>query len=141
MGEPEREDHVVACFPDQGFALARLRGDIYGDDIVDVGRTIATHPEWRPGFTEVWDMNQTAAVDLTPADLPKLQSIETELKDLLAGTRTIVIVDRPMLRYSLQFYSHMVRPFGREIVVVRTNKEAADLLGIPALPELRKNGR
>ena len=136
MAEPDRADHVVACFPDRSFALAQLQGNIFGDDIVDVGRRIATHPDWQPGFTQVWDMNRTAAVDLTPADLPKLQGVETELREQLNGTQTIVIVDRPMLRYSLQFYAHMVRPFGREITVVRTNEEAAALLGIEALPDL-----
>ncbi|GAB5534584.1 MAG: hypothetical protein Rubg2KO_08330 [Rubricoccaceae bacterium] len=136
MSSPGSTDFVLACFPDQRFAMAQLRSDIKGDNIVEVGRAIAYHPDWQPGFTEVWDMRSAGVIDLVPTDLPKFQALETEIKEQLNGTRTLIIVDRPMIRYSLQFYARMVRPFGREIVVVQTSQEAADILGIEALPEL-----
>lgn len=127
---------ALECYPERRFAIAQLRSDIKGDNIVEVGKAIAFHPDWQPGFTEVWDMRTAGVIDLVPSDLPKFQALETELKDQLNGTRTLIIVERPMIRYSLQFYARMVRPFGREIVVVQTSQEAADLLGIDALPEL-----
>lgn len=129
-------DFALACFPEKRFALAQLRSDVKGESIIEVGRAIAYHPTWQPGFTEVWDMRAAGVIDLVPSDLPQFQALETELKDRLNGTRTLIIVERPMIRYSLQFYARMVRPFGREIVVVQTAQEAADLLEIDALPEL-----
>lgn len=129
-------DFSLACFPENRFALAQLRSDIKGENIVEVGKAIAYHPEWQPGFTEVWDMRSAGVIDLVPSDLPKFQALETELKERLLGTRTLIIVERPMIRYSLQFYARMVRPFGREIVVVQTEQEAAALLDIEALPHL-----
>ena len=116
--------------------MAQLRSDIKGENILEVGKAIAFHPDWQPGFTEVWDMRSAGVIDLVPSDLPKFQALETELKEQLNGTRTLIIVDRPMIRYSLQFYARMVRPFGRVIVVVQTSQEAADLLSIDALPVL-----
>lgn len=136
MSSSGSTDFALACFPDQRFAMAQLRSDIKGENIVEVGRAIAYHPDWQPGFTEVWDMRSAGVIDLVPTDLPKFQSLETELKERLNGTRTLIIVDRPMIRYSLQFYARMVRPFGREIVVVQTSQEAADILEIETLPEL-----
>ncbi|MEO0558291.1 MAG: hypothetical protein AAF170_08920 [Bacteroidota bacterium] len=136
MSSSGSTDFALACFPEQRFAVAQLRTDVKGETIVEVGRAIAYHEDWQPGFTEVWDMRQAGVIDLVPSDLPKFQTLETELKERLNGTRTVIIVDRPMIRYSLQFYARMVRPFGREIVVVQTSEEAAGLLGIDALPEL-----
>ena len=81
-------------------------------------------------------MRSAGVIDLVPTDLPKFQALETELKERLNGTRTLIIVDRPMIRYSLQFYARMVRPFGREIVVVQTSQEAANILEIDTLPDL-----
>lgn len=136
MSSAGSTDFTLECFPEKRFALAQLRSDIKGENIVEVGRAIAYHPDWQPGFTEVWDMRPAGVIDLVPSDLPKFQTLETELKDRLNGTRTLIIVERPMIRYSLQFYARMVRPFGREIVVVQTSEEAANLLEIDALPEL-----
>ena len=136
MSASGRTNFALDCFPEKRFALAQLRSDIRGENIIEVGRAIAYHPDWQPGFTEVWDMRAAGVIDLVPSDLPKFQTLETELKEQLNGTRTLIIVERPMIRYSLQFYARMVRPFGREIVVVQTAEEAADLLNIDALPEL-----
>ncbi len=136
MSSADSTNFALACFPDHRFAMAQLRSDIKGENILEVGKAIAFHPDWQPGFTEVWDMRSAGVIDLVPSDLPKFQALETELKEQLNGTRTLIIVDRPMIRYSLQFYARMVRPFGRVIVVVQTSQEAADLLSIDALPVL-----
>lgn len=136
MGPPGSTDFSLGCFPDQRFAMAELRGDITGDDIVRVGRAIVGQPGWEPGFTEVWDVRSTETVDIVPSDLSTFHALETELSEALAGSRTVVVADRPMLRFSLQFYARMVRPFGREVRIAESGEAAAALLGIDALPSL-----
>ena len=136
MGPTGSTDFSLGCFPDQRFGMAKLQGDITGADIVAVGRQIVRQPGWQPGFTEVWDVRSTETVDVVPSDLSMFHALETELAEELAGSRTIVIADRAMLRFSLQFYARMVRPFGREVRIAGTEEEVAALLGIDALPSL-----
>ena len=129
-------DFSLGCFPDHRFAMAQLRGDITGADIATVGRAIVGQPAWQPGFTEVWDVRSTETVDVVPSDLSMFHALETELAEALEGSRTIVIADRSMLRFSLQFYARMVRAFGREVRIAETAEQAAALLGIDVLPSL-----
>lgn len=130
---PPGPDIQVAVFPEHRFALARFRGRADGMDVLRTGEEIVNHPDWQPGFTEVWDV-RAASVSVSPSEVKALGDAEKEWKDLLAGSVTLIIVDRPMVRYSLQFYAQMVKPLGRQLQVCRTAQEAAETLGIEALP-------
>ena len=132
---PPRLLSRVAVFPEQRYALAQFRGKIDGPAIVEVGGEIVADPTWEPGFTEVWDI-RTCTADVSPSQLPALKAAEEGWKESLAGSRTVVIIDRPLIRFSVEFYARMVRPLGREIQVCETAEEAAALLGIAALPDL-----
>lgn len=135
MSPPPRLLSRVEVFPEHRFALAQFRGKVDGDAIVDVGAEIVAHPDWRPGFTEVWDIRECTA-DVSPSQLPRMRAAEESWKEALAGSRTVVIIDRPLIRFSLEFYARMVRPLGREIQVCETAEDAAALLGVGAIPDL-----
>lgn len=126
----------VAIFPEWRFALAQPRGEVTGEVIVAYGREMAYHPAWVPGFTEVWDVTLSPKVDVVPGDIPQFKKLEQETLGLLDGSRTIVVIDRPLVRAGVDFYAALVRPFGREIVAAKSQAEAAKILGIEALPIL-----
>ena len=133
---PSHPDSETAVFPEDRYALAQPRGRVTGDVVVDYGSAMAFHPDWQPGFTEVWDMRFTSSIDITPTYLPRLMELERATKEALTGSRTIIVTDRPMILYSAQFYARFVKPLGRVVVAVGTGDEAAELLGIEALPDL-----
>ena len=83
----------------------------------------------------MWDV-RASTVSVSPAEIKALGRAEAEWKDLLADTLTLVVVDRPMIRYSLDFYARMVAPLGRRLEVYRTAQEAADRIGVETLPVL-----
>lgn len=126
----------VAVFPDDRYALSQPRGEVTGDLIVAYGRAMAYHPDWQPGFTEVWDVTLSESVNVLPGDISQFKELEEETLDLLEGSRTIVIVDRPLLRMPVELYARIVRPFGRNLTAAKSQAEAAELLGIDRLPIL-----
>ena len=126
----------VAVFPADRYALAQPRGNVTGEVIVTYGRAMAYHSAWEPGFTEVWDMTLSQSVDVVPSDIGQFKQLEQETLEMLRGSRTIVIVDRPMLRMPVQLYARLMSPLGREIVAAKSQAEATDLLGIEHLPIL-----
>ena len=130
-------DHPeVAIFPEKRFALAQPRGHVDGPLVELYGRAMAYHPDWQPGFTEVWDVTLSAAIDLLPRDIARLKEPEIETLEHLAGSATLVIMDRPLVRVALDLYAHLVRPLGRIIVPVASHEEACKTLGIREIPLL-----
>ena len=122
-------------FPEHRYGLVQFRGPVDADDIIRLGDALVSHPDWEPGFTEVWDILQ-ASVDVSPAGLRALSEAEHRWKDQLAGSRTLAVVDRTSLLVPLRFYSYMVAPLGRKITVCESAAAASAFLGIPALPSL-----
>ncbi|MEM6286577.1 MAG: hypothetical protein AAF845_05430 [Bacteroidota bacterium] len=136
MSHPAQEPDIrIAIFPEDRFALAQFHGRANGGDVLAAGSEIVHHPDWQSGFTEVWDV-RAATVSVSPPEVKALGDFEKDVKGLLEGSVTLIIVDRPMIRYSLQFYAQMVRPLGRQLQICRTAEEAAEILGIDALPAL-----
>lgn len=126
----------VALFPEDSYALAQPRGTISGELILAYGREMAYHPEWRVGFTEVWDATLFQDIDIVPTDIGRLNALEKETLHLLRESRTIIIHHRPLIRTTVDLYARLVKRIGREIVTAATQDEAADLLGIESLPLL-----
>lgn len=126
----------VAIFPEHRFALSQPRGIITGDTILDYGRAMAYAPGWEPGFTEVWDGTLCEDIDIVPSDMARFNELERETIDLLKGSRTLLIFDRPLIRITVQLYAKIVGRMGREIVTVKTQEEGARYLGIDAIPIL-----
>lgn len=133
-GDPAGETRVV---PADRYGIAQPRGPVTGDVVVAYGRALVSNPGWRPGYAEVWDMRFSPAVDLVPSDVPALLELERETKGALAGSWTVVVTPRPFLLFSVQFYARLVKPLGRTVLGVATAEEAADLLGIAEIPDLR----
>lgn len=130
-------DHPeVALFPEERFALAQPRGHVNGDLVEQYGLAMAHHPDWRPGFTEVWDLTFSEAVDFVPSDIGRLKALEEKTLDELKGSRTLIIIDRPLIRITVDFYALLVRPLGREIVAAGSHEEACEILGVDAIPVL-----
>lgn len=126
----------IAVFPTERFGVAQPRGTVRGARIVTLARALSSHADWRPGFTEVWDMRFASEIDLVPSDIPAMMAIEQETKDALAGSTTLVIVPRPLILFSVQFYARLVKPLGRIVVGVETEQQATEILGVDALPVL-----
>ena len=126
----------MAMFAADQYAIVQPRGVVTGELIETYGRAIAYHPDWQPGFTEVWDLTFSQGVDASPSDISRLNTLEHEIKDFLQGSQTIAITSRSLILYSVQFYARLVRPLGRDVVGVRSRAEAAAILGIDHLPVL-----
>ena len=125
-------------FPAHKFALAQPYGNVNWDLVMAYGRAMAYHPDWRPGYTEVWDVRFSRAVDIVPSDIPRFLELEEETEAELKGSETIVIADRAALVLAVPLYNYVVRPKGRSVRAVRTGQEAAEILGIPEIPDLRR---
>ena len=46
------------------------------------------------------------------------------------------MTSRPSVLYGVKFYARLVRPLGRDVLGVRTQEEAASLVGVEKLPIL-----
>ncbi len=132
---PPPDDFAV--FPDAQYGLIQPRRTVTADTVVELGRSLAFHPDWRPGFTEVWDVRYTPSIDILPTDVPKLLGVERETKEALTGSKTIIITYKPLILYSVQFYARLVKPLGRTVIGVDTATAAAEILGISSLPDLQ----
>ena len=126
----------VALFPEDRFALAQPRGHVDGDLVERYGLAMAYHPDWQPGFTEVWDLTLSGTVDFVPSDIGRMKALEEETLEQLRGTQTIIIIDRPLIRITVDFYALLVRPMGRQIVAAGSHEEASEILGISEIPVL-----
>ena len=123
----------IILVPEHRYALARPHGVVGVGEIERVGRAVAFHEKWQPGFTEVWDMTASEGANIMPTDIPRLNRLEDETRTQLEGSRTIVITPRSLELYSVQFYARLMRPRGRDVVGVRTREEAAEILGVDKL--------
>ncbi|MDT7858213.1 hypothetical protein RQM47_16310 [Rubrivirga sp. S365] len=136
-GAPEEVALCVAVFPADRYGLVQPRGRLGADSWVAAGRAVLADPDWRPGFTEVWDLRFADETVLHPSDMGRLMSLELETKQDLSGSRTLIVVPRRRaLTFSARLYAKLMRPLGRSIVVCKTEQEAAELLGIGAVPTL-----
>ncbi len=125
-------DDVVLVSADR-YALARPRSVVDMDVIERVGHAMAFHPEWEPGFTEVWDMSASEGANILPTDISRLNKLEDDTRSQLVGSRTIIITPRSLELYSVQFYARLMRPRDREVIGVRTREEAAEIIGVAQL--------
>lgn len=132
--DPELE---VAVFPEDGYGIVQPVGPVEAKDIVALSLGLVAHPSWRPGFTEVWDTRFSGAIDIVPGDVPSVLELERQTKAALDGSTTLVVTNRPLLLYSAKFYARLVKPLGRTVVAAESAREAAECLGIDALPDLR----
>ena len=135
MRRAVRPEARLEVYPEHRYGLVQFRGPIDADDMIRLGDALVSHPDWEPGFTEVWDILE-ASVDVGPEGLRALSEAERRWKDQLAGSRTVAVVDRPSLLVPLRFYSYMVAPLGRKITVCESPAAAAAFLGLASLPSL-----
>lgn len=126
----------VALYPDDRYALVQTRAFVTGQWIVDNGMAVIRHPDWQPGFTEVWDLTLCAGVDLVPSDTAKIVAAEKAMAAHLAGSTTVVITNKTFVLYAIQLFSVLMRPLGRRVVVFNSQADAAQYLNISALPIL-----
>lgn len=127
----------VAVFPESGYGLVQPRGRLGEGDWAKAARALLHDPAWRPGFDEVWDLRFADETVLGATATQRLLDIERETQDLLAGSRTLAITTgRRALTLATRYYGGLVRPFGREFVVCATAAEAAERLGVEAIPTL-----
>jgi hypothetical protein len=139
MGTPEVSPHLpyVAISPSDRYGLIQPRGRVTVDTILEAGPVLAFDPRWRPGFTEVWDVRFSPAVDILPADVPKLLDLERRTQEALAGSATLVVTHKPLILYSVKFYAQLTKPFGRPVHGFNSAASAAEFLGIGGLPDLQ----
>ncbi|MDT7858232.1 hypothetical protein RQM47_16405 [Rubrivirga sp. S365] len=137
-GHPPRETAVFAA---DHYGLMQPRRAVTADVVVAYGLAVATHPDWRPGFTEVWDLRFAPVVDLGPADAPVLLDLERRTARALTGSATVIVATRPSVLFSVKFYARLANPLGRTVVAVGTEAGATALLGVAALPDLRSARR
>lgn len=137
MAHSPHPGHETAVFPEDQFGIAQPRGKVTIDVIVDYALALASHPDWRPGFTEVWDVRHALSVDVVPTDIARVLDLERRTKEALAGSSTLIVTYRPLVLYTAQFYATLVKPLGRTVIAVDTATEAAAILGIDGLPELQ----
>ncbi len=131
------QNHPVAVYPGRRFGLVQPQGDVDADSVLRAGRALVDHPAWEPGFTEVWDLRFAGRVVARPPAAERFRAFEAEVRDRLAGSRTVVVTDhRPLLTYAARFYAQLVRPLGREVVACRTGDEAALYLDGDPIPRL-----
>ncbi len=139
MATPQASPRLdfVAVSPSDRYGLVQPRGRVTVDTILEAGIVLASDERWRPGFTEVWDVRFSPAVDILPADVPQLLDLERRTQEALAGSTTIVVTHKPLILYSVKFYAQLAKPFGRSVLGFNSASSAAEFLGIDELPDLQ----
>ncbi|MDT0632599.1 hypothetical protein [Rubrivirga litoralis] len=130
-------DAETAVFPLHEYGIAQPTGRVQAPDIVALSLALTSHADWRPGFTEVWDVRFAESVDLVPKDVPTMLDVERRTREALDGSTTVIVATRPLILFSVKFYARLVKPLGRTVVAADSSQAAAALLGVDALPDLR----
>ena len=95
------------------------------------------HPDWEPGFTEVWDFRFTDAYDFPPSDAQALRTLEAEIAEELEGSKTVIITTgRVAFAYAGEFYALLVGREGRDVVACETVNDALREISAPSIPTL-----
>lgn len=134
--DPHAGDET-AVFPEDRFGIIQPRGRVTADTVEAYALALAHHPDWRPGFTEVWDVRHTPLIELLPTDIPRIIEVEKQTKEQLVGSTTLILTYKPLILFTAQFYATLMNRFGRTVIALDNADKAAALLGIDALPELQ----
>ena len=127
----------IEVYPGDRYGIIQPTGVVVASDVAEFGLALAAHPDWQPGFTEFWDLRFSEAVDLIPSDAATLIALERQTKEALAGSTTLILTTRQLLLFSVKFYARLVSPLGRTVLAAASAKEAMEILGVDALPDLR----
>jgi hypothetical protein len=126
----------IAVFPEQRYALCQPRGSVTGSVVAERSFATTDHPDWDPEFSIVWDLTFSPTVDITPGDIAMLKRLASETTHLFGRSRTIIIASRPGVHFAATYYARIMRLFGRDMVCVSSQPEAAELIGVEAIPVL-----
>ena len=126
IGNPGAVDQLICCLLARGHALI--------EDVPGVGKTLlatALAKSIDGSFSRI-----QLTPDMLPSDIGRMKKLEEETLKQLQGSRTIIIVDRPLIGMPVDLYARLMRPLGRDIVPARSHEEAAEVLGIDRIPIL-----
>lgn len=118
--------------PDDGFALIRMSGSVFGSDVVGALTTWLRDQEWEPQFVALWDLYEVDQLVLVPEDVRAFTAELAILRPMLGSSRTAAIARRELVFMAANLYAAQAMDLlvDHEVLVPHTLKEALQWLGI-----------
>ena len=87
--------YTVSVDPASRRALIVVIGTLTGAEIIAACREVFTHPDWRGGFSTLWDANALRALVLLPDDVASFAAAASELTPLRGDGRSAMVTWDP----------------------------------------------
>jgi hypothetical protein len=123
-----------------GLVVMRMRGEVSIDEIVEIGRTISDHPDWRPTFDSLTVIDPDAGLhefDARSVDRMSAAVKAHRVQVGWTGVRSATICSTEMSAIIVRLYTTRWTPGVAPAVTYRVFDDAADALAWLDRPEAR----
>ena len=110
--------------------IASFDGHVTGTEMLVACQDLVGHPDWRPGFEELWDLSHTE-VDVSPHEVDRLVASAHRLRDRIGANRVAFVTTREAVGTLIRLFELFTLDLGRTYRTFKTREEAAAWLGVP----------
>ena len=103
---------------------------VTGREMLHACQDMVGHPDWRPGFVELWDLSNVE-VDASPYEIDELVVSAHKLRDRIGKNRVAFVTRRETVDALLRLFEVFTLDLGRTYRTFRTREEAAAWLDVP----------
>ena len=114
----------------------RLEGQVTGKEVAEVSFLLFQHPDWQPGFCELWDARGITELLVTLEEVRRVAAIEKEHLGEIGMGRVAIVVARDLEYYLGRLYTAFVQDTERPVRLFKSIDKARHWLGLSSLPPL-----
>lgn len=122
--------YIVTIDPDEHVGLVAFHGHVTGTEMLEACHDLVGHPDWRPGFEELWDL-VLAEVDVSPHEITALVASAHKLSDRIGKNEVAFVTTREAVGMLIRLFELFTIDLGRTYKVFPTREAAAEWLGVP----------
>ena len=128
--------YMYVVDPASRLGAVRLEGQVTGDQVAEVSLLLFRHPDWQPGFCELWDARGITELLVTLEEVRRVAAIEKEHLQRMGMGRVAIVVARDIEYYIGRLYTAFVRDTERPVRLFKSIDKAQHWLGLSSLPPL-----
>ncbi len=122
--------YIITIDSEARVGLASFHGHVTGTDLLEACHDLVGHPDWRPGFEELWDLLH-AEVDVTPREVDNLVASAHQLRDRISASQVAFVTTREAVGALVRLFELFTIDLGRTYKTFPTREAAAAWLGVP----------
>jgi hypothetical protein len=125
-------DHRYRIDTEIGLAVVRFSPAVRGSDVISMLNAVLGDPEWKPGFSRLWDGRDVKHLDVQPHEIEEHSAFLDSMRTIAGKGKSAIVAFRDIDHLTAQLYRERVRRLlGVDIRVFTEMPEAADFLSVP----------